>query len=84
MSEIDSSSTSTYETVATFEFEGQTYELDDLGIAYDWQRGSYAIYQAGEQVGEFITSEDGPLSTYDGALETEPLIVAAHAAIPPA
>lgn len=42
------------ETVATFDHDGASYEIDHLGITHPTQRGEYAIYRDGQQVGGFL------------------------------
>lgn len=42
------------ETIARFDHEGVTYELDHLGIAHPEQWGHLAIYAAGDMVGEVV------------------------------
>lgn len=42
------------ETVAAFDHDGASYEIDHLGITHPDQRGEYAIYRDGQQVGEFL------------------------------
>lgn len=49
--------TDTTETVATFEMDGVTYEIDHLGICRDSQWGEFAIWRDGEQVGAFAIEE---------------------------
>jgi hypothetical protein len=46
-------STTPTETIARFDHEGVTYELDHLGIAQPEQWGQLAIYADGDMVGEF-------------------------------
>jgi hypothetical protein len=43
------------ETVAAFDLDGASYEIDHLGITYPSQRGEYAVYRDGQQVAEFAT-----------------------------
>jgi hypothetical protein len=51
--ELITMSTAPTETVAQFDQEGVTYELDHLGIAQPEQWGQLAIYADGDMVGEF-------------------------------
>ncbi len=44
------------ETVATFEHDGNTYEIDHLGITNSHQYGDYAVYFKNEQVAEFSSA----------------------------
>jgi hypothetical protein len=54
-------STSHFETIATFTGDdGNTYEIDHLGIGYpDTQWGNFAVYRDGEMVEEFCIPEHG-------------------------
>src|SRR5271169_4759740 len=45
------------ETVAAFEHDGSTYEIDHLGIASGGQWGEFAVYCDGEEVAEFAIAE---------------------------
>lgn len=47
-------STDPSETIHTFEHQGETYEIDHLGIAHPSQYGEFAVYRGGDQVGEFL------------------------------
>lgn len=46
-------SNDTTETVAEFEHNGSSYEIDHLGICHKSQYGTFAIYRDGNQVYEF-------------------------------
>ena len=46
-------------TVAVFEHDGGTYEIDHLGIGSGSQRGGFAVYCDGEEVAEFAVA--GPV-----------------------
>jgi hypothetical protein len=48
------------ETVATFDHDGKTYEIDHLGILYPSQAGEYAVYCEGRQLTTFVPEDDGP------------------------
>lgn len=41
------------ETVATYEDDGSTYEIDHLGIGFPDQWGIYQVYRDGQTVAEF-------------------------------
>ena len=45
------------ETVATFEHDGSTYEIDHLGIGSARQWGEVAVYCDGQEVAEFTLAE---------------------------
>ena len=45
------------ETVAVFEHDGSTYEIDHLGIGSGSQWGEFAVYCDGEEVAEFAIAE---------------------------
>ena len=45
------------ETVAAFEHDGSTYEIDHLGIGSGSQWGEFAVYCDGEEVAEFTLAE---------------------------
>jgi len=45
------------ETVAAFEYDGSTYEIDHLGIGSASQWGEFAVYCDGEEVTEFTLAE---------------------------
>ena len=45
------------ETVAGFEHDGSTYEIDHLGIGSASQWGEFAVYCDGEEVAEFTLAE---------------------------
>jgi hypothetical protein len=45
------------ETVATFEQDGGTYEIDHLGIGSSSQWGEFAVYCDDEEVAEFTLAE---------------------------
>jgi hypothetical protein len=48
------------ETIATYEHDGKIYEIDNLGLAADFdQWGQFAVYQDGDQVAGFAIAEDG-------------------------
>jgi len=47
------------ETIATYEHDGQTYEIDHLGINYDHQWGNFAVYRDGVMLAEFIIPGHG-------------------------
>gem|GEM_PF-2131269 len=47
------------ETVAAFEHDGSTYEIDHLGIGSRSQWGEFAVYCDGEEVAEFAIA--GPV-----------------------
>lgn len=49
--------TDTTETVATFERDGDTYEIDHLGICRPEQHGEFAVYRAGDSVAEFAVRD---------------------------
>ena len=46
-------------TVAAFEHDGRTYEIDHLGIGSGSQWGEFAVYWDGEEVAEFAVA--GPV-----------------------
>ena len=46
-------------TVAAFEHDGGTYEIDHLGLGSGGQRGEFAVYCDGEEVAEFAIA--GPV-----------------------
>lgn len=57
------------ETVATYEDDGETYEIDHLGICQpDTQWGQFAVYQHGQQVAAFAIAEDGNTIPVDFAV----------------
>lgn len=74
--ELDGDDFPEWETVATFEHDSKTYELDDL------KNGSYAIYLNGEQVGDFHVLGGDAVDLPTLASSTDSLTLAAHAAIP--
>jgi hypothetical protein len=45
------------ETVASFEHDGSTYEIDHLGIGSRSQWGEFEVYCDGEEVAEFTLAE---------------------------
>ena len=45
------------ETVAAFEHDGSTYEIDHLGIGSGSQWGEFEVYCDGEEVAEFTLAE---------------------------
>jgi hypothetical protein len=45
------------ETVASFEHDGGTYEIDHLGIGSGSQWGEFEVYRDGEEVAEFTLAE---------------------------
>src|SRR3984957_9438884 len=45
------------ETVAAFEHDGSTYEIDHLGIGSGSQWGEFEVYCYGEEVAEFTLAE---------------------------
>ena len=45
------------ETVASFEHDGSTYEIDHLGIGFGSQWGEFEVYCDGEEVAEFTLAE---------------------------
>jgi hypothetical protein len=45
------------ETVAAFEHDGRTYEIDHLGIGSGSQWGEFEVYCDGEEVAEFTLAE---------------------------
>src|SRR5579872_6657802 len=45
------------ETVASFEHDGSTYEIDHLGIGSASQWGEFEVYCGGEEVAEFTLAE---------------------------
>jgi hypothetical protein len=45
------------ETVASFEHDGSTYEIDHLGIGSGRQWGEFEVYCDGEEVAEFTLAE---------------------------
>src|SRR5580704_7756016 len=45
------------ETVASFEDDGSTYEIDHLGIGSGSQWGEFEVYCDGEEVAEFTLAE---------------------------
>jgi|SRR5271170_3624625 len=45
------------QTVAAFEHDGSTYEIDDLGVGPGSQWGEFAVYCDGEEVAEFTLAE---------------------------
>ena len=45
------------ETVATFEHDGSTYEIDHLGTGPGSQWGEFVVYCGGEEVAEFTLAE---------------------------
>ena len=45
------------ETVASFEHDGSTYEIDHLGIGSGSQWGEFEVYCDGEEVAEFTLAE---------------------------
>jgi hypothetical protein len=45
------------ETVAVFEHDGSTYEIDHLGMGFGSQWGEFAVYCDGEEVAEFAIAE---------------------------
>ena len=51
------------ETIITYQHDGQTYEIDHLGVAANLedrdQWGEFAVYCGEEQVGEFSIPEAG-------------------------
>jgi len=48
------------ETVAAFEHDGSTYEIDHLGIGSGSQWGEFVVYCDDEEVAEFTLAESGP------------------------
>jgi hypothetical protein len=48
------------ETVAAFEHDGSTYEIDHLGIGSASQWGEFAVYCDDEEVAEFTLAESVP------------------------
>jgi hypothetical protein len=48
------------ETVASFEDDGSTYEIDHLGIGSGSQWGEFEVYCDGEKVAEFTLAESAP------------------------
>lgn len=55
----------TTETVAEFEHDGETHQIDHLGICYPSQAGTFAIYRDGVQVAEFEPSIEWDTSSVD-------------------
>ena len=45
------------ETVATFQRDGKTYEIDHLGIGHDSQWGEFNVWTGGNCVAEFAIDE---------------------------
>ena len=45
------------ETVAAFEYDGSTYEIDHLGISSGSQWAEFVVYCDGEEVAEFAIAE---------------------------
>jgi len=45
------------DTVAAFEHDGSTYEIDHLGIVSGSQWGEFEVYCEGEEVAEFTLAE---------------------------
>ena len=45
------------QTVAAFEHDGSSYEIDHLGIGSGSQWGEFAVYRDGEEVAEFTLAE---------------------------
>ena len=48
------------ETVASFEHDSSTYEIDHLGIGSGSQWGEFEVYCDGEKVAEFTLAESAP------------------------
>jgi len=48
------------ETVASFEHDGSTYEIDHLGIGSGSQWGEFEVYRDGEEVAQFTLAESVP------------------------
>jgi hypothetical protein len=48
------------QTVAAFERDGRTYEIDHLGIGFGSPWDEFAVYCDGEEVAEFTPAESGP------------------------
>jgi hypothetical protein len=48
------------ETVAAFEHDGSTYEIDHLGIDSGSQWGEFVVYCCDEEVAEFTLAESAP------------------------
>jgi hypothetical protein len=46
-----------HETIATYEDDGKTYEIDHLGIGSPDQWGNFAVYCGDEMVAEFCIPE---------------------------
>jgi hypothetical protein len=45
------------ETVAAFEYDGSSYEIDHLGIGSGSQWGEFVVYRDGEEAAEFTLAE---------------------------
>lgn len=45
------------ETVAAFEYDGSTYEIDHLGVSSGSQWAEFVVYCDGEEVAEFAIAE---------------------------
>lgn len=73
------------ETVATYEHEGRTYEIDHLGIGHpDTQMGYYAVYQDGQQIADFSAGVQLSLTSVqfaDAPADDEQLIAMAREAV---
>jgi hypothetical protein len=52
------------EVIATYTHDGETYEIDHLGIGFDDQYGEFAVYCGDVQVAEFTTYAAGYLPGY--------------------
>lgn len=52
-------STDNTETVATFTYNGKTYEIDHLGIGFPSQYGLFAVYCDGIQLCDFEVNDVG-------------------------
>jgi hypothetical protein len=52
------------EVIATFEHDGDTYEIDHLGIRRPLSWGEFAIYRDDEQVGGFAIPESALLPKF--------------------
>ncbi len=48
------------ETVASFEHDGSTYEIDHLGIGSGSQWGEFEVYCGDEEVAEFTLTQSAP------------------------
>jgi hypothetical protein len=48
------------ETVAAFEHDGSTYEIDHLGIGSDREWDEFVVYCDGEEVAQFTLAESVP------------------------